>query len=56
MVEQVKNKMTYETKAFPNCADAFEKCVKGGIAGIVFPTFFLFFRPHSHFVLNVGVK
>jgi hypothetical protein len=56
MPEQVMNKMAYETKAFPNSADAIDKYIKVGITGVGFPTFFLFFRPHSRFVLNVGVK
>jgi hypothetical protein len=56
MIEQGKNDMPYETKAFPDSAEAFEEYIKRSIAGVVFPTFSLFFRPHSRFVLNVGVK
>jgi hypothetical protein len=56
MIEQGKNDMSYKTKAFPDSAEAFEEYIKRSIAGVVFPTFSLFFRPHSRFVLNVGVK
>lgn len=56
MFEPAKDDMPNKTKAFPYGAKAFEENIKGAITCIVFPAFFLFFRPHSRFVLNVGVK
>jgi hypothetical protein len=56
MLEPGKNDMSYKTKAFPNSAEAFEKYIKRGIAGVVFPTSFLFFRLHSRLVMGVNVK
>jgi hypothetical protein len=54
MLEPGNNDMPNKTKAFPYSAEAFEKYIKGGIAGIVFPTFFLLFRPH--FLCASGVQ
>jgi hypothetical protein len=56
VIAEGDDEMSNITKAFPDGAEAFEKYIKRGIACVVFPALFWFFRPHCRCVLKVTVK